>query len=32
MENKKSAKERFLGRFLGAVNDWDKHLAESIDK
>lgn len=31
MENKESAKERFLGIFLGAVNDWDKHLGESID-
>ncbi|WP_240948548.1 hypothetical protein [Bacillus sp. RO1] len=29
MGYKKSAKERFLDRFLGGVVDWDKHLAES---
>lgn len=31
MEDKESAKERFLGRFLGGVEDWDKHLTEAID-
>ncbi|GKS12938.1 hypothetical protein YDYSY3_39380 [Paenibacillus chitinolyticus] len=31
MENKESAKERFLGTFLGAVKDWDMHLAESVN-
>ncbi|MFF2154445.1 hypothetical protein ACFVVQ_03950 [Paenibacillus chitinolyticus] len=31
MDNKESAKERFLDTFLGAVKDWDKHLAESIN-
>ncbi|MEY8735586.1 hypothetical protein AB9M92_25950 [Peribacillus frigoritolerans] len=32
MEYKKSAKERFLDRFLGGVEDWDKHLSEQITK
>lgn len=32
MEDKKSAKERFLDRFFGGVEDWDKHLTESITK
>ncbi|MGE7762264.1 hypothetical protein [Peribacillus sp. NPDC097895] len=31
MEDKKSAKERFLDGFLGGVEDWDKHLAEAIN-
>ncbi|WP_137791936.1 hypothetical protein [Bacillus sp. E(2018)] len=32
MENKKSAKERFLDRFFEGVEDWDKHLTESLVK
>lgn len=30
MEYKKSSKKRFLDSFIGAVEDWDKNLGESI--
>ncbi|MFF2856553.1 hypothetical protein [Peribacillus sp. NPDC058002] len=32
MENKKSARERFLDRFFGGVEDWDKYLTDSISQ
>lgn len=31
MNNKKTAKERFLDRFFGGVEDWDEHLAKQIE-
>ncbi|MCE4052105.1 hypothetical protein [Bacillus sp. Au-Bac7] len=30
MESKKSAKERFLDRNFGVLEDWDKHMAKQI--
>ena len=32
MGYKKSAKERFLDRYLNGVDDWDKYLTESISE
>ncbi|MFS0883173.1 hypothetical protein CHH83_26270 [Bacillus sp. 7586-K] len=32
MGDKKTAKERFLDRFFGVVEDWDKYLTDSMKK